>query len=291
MTRRAHAPLVPIAMNLEAAPPDGRVSDLLGPQAKVAGLAAACLPDRTPWQGMLQILRYNRRHYLGAVGGALFLAWLAWMSGPTWTRIAALALAFLLVAGAIVSLAVSHWVYDRSGLHRWDWLVARVPAPAEWAVVHAGLDEASPALRRIYPGAIGHVVDIYDAATMTEPAIRVARKTASSTASMRARHDRLPMDGESVHLGLLFFAAHELRRTHERNALLVEMRRALAHDGRLVVVEHLRDLPNLLAFGPGALHFFARRHWLRSFGAAGLAVEREDRITPFVRAFFLRRAP
>jgi hypothetical protein len=57
-----------------------------------------------------------------------------------------------------------------------------------------------------------------------------------------------------------------------------------------VVVEHLRDLANTLAFGPGALHFLPRREWLRLAAASGLALHDEARLTPFVRAFFLARA-
>ena len=248
------------------------------------------LPRRTRFQGAAQVLRYNLPRYLAAFAvAALALVAAPLVREPRWLPPVLLAVAALLVAGGLASLLATHWVYDRSGLHRWGWLAAQVPASRRWLVVHAGLDEASPALRHLYPQARGAVVDIYDPAAMTEPAIRVARAGARPEAAVRARHDRLPVPDAAADLALLFFSAHELRRPADRAALFQELARALGPGGRIVLVEHLRDLPNLLAYGPGALHFHSRRAWARGFAAARLRVAHEQPITPLVRAFFLER--
>jgi len=248
------------------------------------------LPTRRRWQGAGQILRYNRPAYLAAALATAALAGGAWLTFlPNWARAACLAAAVLVFAAAAASLLVAHAIYDRSPLHRWTWLTAGLPEPGSWLVLHAGLDEATPALRRLYPGAAGLSLDIYDAAAMDKPSIRAAR-VQEAAESPCASHAALPVPDGRTDLLMLFFVAHELRAEDDQGALLQEVHRVLragAMPGRAVVVEHLRDVPNGLAFGPGALHFFGRRRWLRVFGAAGLAVRQELRITPFVRAFFL----
>jgi SAM-dependent methyltransferase len=70
-----------------------------------------------------------------------------------------------------------------------------------------------------------------------------------------------------------------------------ELRRVLAPRGRVLVVEHLRDVPNFLAFGPGFLHFHPRREWLRVAKAANLAVTKTAKVTPWVTALLLEKAP
>jgi hypothetical protein len=60
--------------------------------------------------------------------------------------------------------------------------------------------------------------------------------------------------------------------------------------GQVVLVEHLRDMPNFLAFGPGFLHFHSGRSWRGSIQKAGLRIEQQTRVTPFVCCFILRKA-
>jgi hypothetical protein len=250
-------------------------------------------PPRGRYQGMEQILRYNLPMYVGASAFALSAAAAGLalrLSRPTSWALLALAAAVLL--GSAWSLLVSHYIYDRSDLFRWEWLRARVPVPRRWVVVHAGLDEVSPALRRYFPDAQGSVLDIYDPRAMTEPAIARARRlTPPPEPAQRVAASALPLGGGAADLVMLFFAAHELRQRDSRDRFFAEVRRIVEPSrGRVVVVEHLRDAANALAFGPGALHFLPRAEWLRVTSGADLALRDEARLTPFVRAFFFEAA-
>lgn len=237
-----------------------------------------------------QIVRFNWPYYVAAgVGLAVGPAVIARLSLPAWVRYPAYAGCLLVAAWLIASLVASWIVYDRSRLMDWDWVLQALGfSPASWIHLHAGHDEATPALQRIFPGANGRVFDIFDETEMTERSIATARKlTTRNAEAVDFRH--LPLPKGTIDAALLLLSAHELRSDAARGALFAELRRVLGPAGRVVVAEHLRDWPNFAAYGPGVLHFHSRRTWLRCFARQRFDVHREFSITPFVRIFVLRR--
>lgn len=248
-------------------------------------------PPHGRYHGLLQILRYNQPMYAKA-GAASLAAILAVVLLPMPRPLAALALAGVaaVLLWSASSLLVSHWVYDRSQLGRWNWLAGlfREP-PQRWTSVHAGLDETFGALKRIFPAESATVLDIYDPAEMTEPSIVRARRLSLDRDATEAAFHALPLAGGLQDAVFLIFAAHELRRPESRLRFFREIARALAPGGRVVLVEHLRDWRNFLAFGPGFLHFLPRREWLRLAAAADLGVREDFRITPFVAVLALEK--
>lgn len=100
--------------------------------------------------------------------------------------------------------------------------------------------------------------------------------------------DALPFDDGSTDLVVVTLAAHEIRHPQRRESLFKEIARIVAPDGRVVVVEHLRNLSAALAFGPGLFHFYPRGEWVRLARAARLTIAEEFHITPFVHVFVLR---
>jgi SAM-dependent methyltransferase len=190
------------------------------------------------------------------------------------------------------SLLVSWYVYDHVGVTRWQWLHHRLPLPLHrWTNIHAGLDESTSVLRQLFPQTEGSAVDIYDSRETTEPSISRARRIHPSTQPFTSgKYDALPLPDNDYDAVFLLFAAHEVRAADDRTKLLRETARVLRDHGRVVLVEHMRDWKNFVAFGPGFLHFHSSRNWLRSIRGAGLFVEQESRVTPFVACFVLRKA-
>lgn len=215
-----------------------------------------------------QSLWVNGPFYLGAA--ALIAA--AWFKPALWP------LAGLAAWWLVASIVASYWVYARSELASARWMQELLPGgPTRWCNLHAGLDPTSDALRALFPTARGVSIDLLDSGLMTEASIR------------RAAQDALPLGDQSIDTVVLMLAARELRDADRRAALFAEIERVLETWGSLLIVEHVRDLANFLAFGPGLLHFFPERVWREAATAEGLEFSDERRITPFVRALHFRK--
>lgn len=240
---------------------------------------------RGPVAGVAMILRYNWPLYVaGLATAATGAAVAASTTPPRSVRFAGGAAAAGAGWLAIASLAASWWVYDRSELYRWTWLTSAVPGkPDDVLVVHAGLDEASQPVGRLWPDATVTSVDVHGGTGPTTSSLRRARATATS-----ADGDELPTSG-SFDVAVAFLAAHEIRTHHGRVELLEDLRRSLRPGGRLVLVEHVRDLVNALAYGPAINHFYPVEEWHRVLNAADLDIVGEGRITPFVVVLTARK--
>jgi SAM-dependent methyltransferase len=190
---------------------------------------------------------------------------------------------------ACASFLAFHAMFDRSELLEGQWLKAEVPrAPGQWVQINAGLEETTLPLKEVFPEAEGKMFDLYSQAVMTEPAVTRARRQRVDSA-ISVQPEALPIEDGWAELIVVTLAAHEIRDGQQRECFFRELRRVVAPEGKVIVIEHLRDLAAALAFGPGILHFFPRGEWMRLGRSVGLEVERERRITPFVRVFVYRR--
>ena len=242
---------------------------------------------RSPFQGVLNILRFNRHFY---VLGLLVLATIVgsfWFF--QWSNILFLMILLGFCYGLFMPLIVSAYVYDFSGFYRFDWLkklnlddhAARIHLN-----IHAGFDETSYQLDELFPKASLHVFDFYNEKRHTEPAIIRARKVSLVFPNTQQIETGLiPMSDQTVNTIFLIFAAHEIRAFDEKVTFLKECRRVCASGGKVVMVEHLRDLPNFLAFSVGFTHFFSRNTWLKAYKEAGFTSIHETKHTPFISIF------
>ena len=247
-------------------------------------------PQRRPFQGVLNILSFNRHFYvIGLVVLAAIVGIHIYFPMPSWLFLTILcAFAY----GLIMPLIVSAYVYDYSGYYKFDWLeqiVADQHETGKIVNINAGFDETSFILADRFPNSSIEVFDFYDQHRHTEPAIVRARKVSLVYPGTKQMDSgRVPLNDHSVDKIFLLSAVHEIRANQEKVRFLTECRRVCKPDGQVIMVEHLRDLPNFLAFTIGFTHFFSRHTWLSAFRSAGFSTVSETKFTPFLSIFVAR---
>lgn len=238
--------------------------------------------------GVVRIFLYNWPIYVSTWLGGLALILLATFEPRI--RLWAILLGGIPIVWSFVSLSVSWYIYDRSHLQSGWWITALLPSSVKnWSTVHAGLD-AEVDLEPVMPGACSARLDIFDSSLMTSGSIERARgRTAPAKAALPCSPTSLPLEGDACDAIIVAFVAHEIRDQNARECFFGELRRCVRPGGRVVLVEHLRDVNNFLAFGPGWLHFQPRSEWLRLAARADLTIASEIRVTPWIMALSLER--
>lgn len=254
------------------------------------GANRAMAINRSPVQGVLNIVRFNWHFYVFAF---LFFALLFFVLdyAPTRYRIWLQVVFIVAVATTMISLLVSFYIYDLSALYKLTWLDdVLCDVPAIIVNINAGFDETSVLLQRKFPGAELFVFDFYDPAQHTEISIKRARKAYPpfpNTQAVTSAH--LPLGENSIDAVFALLAAHEIRNNSERALFFTELRRVIKPAGQIIVVEHLQDVANFLAYNIGFRHFHRHSAWQQTFVTAGLHLQQERKITPFISAFVLKK--
>jgi len=253
--------------------------------------SSKAISNRSHFSGLSRVISFNWPLYLAALVAVLALLVVAFLPsvGVVISRFAVILLVGVSLQ-TVASLIASHWVYDLSALRDWSWLKKSVGSPKRIVLVHAGYDETGGELERVFPASEILTVDFYSALERREPSIVRAQKLFPTDAVPIANTlSNWPLADHSVDLVLVAFAAHEVRDYDKRVMLFKEMRRILNSTGQVMLVEHVRDLANFLAYGVGAFHFLAGSDWIRCTEAAELHIHTQFKITPFVRVFELCR--
>lgn len=246
---------------------------------------------RGRFQGVGAIVRFNWPFYLVAALAVFVLTISCFLVPVGWS----LAVLLCGLSGGVyflsVSLLVSYWIYDLSDLYRFRWLarISGIRKAKRVVFCHCGFDEASELLKSEIGNAELVVLDHYDPERMTEASIKRARKLFPPTGeTIAVAYDQWPTERDRADLVFGILAIHEFRSVGERAAWFAEAKRSLAAGGKIIVIEHVRDAANFLAFGPGFLHFHSVGKWRESWESAGLKLANTFRITPWVRVFAIK---
>ena len=199
-------------------------------------------------------------------------------------------LAFLY--GLIMPLIVSAYVYDFSGYYDFNWLRKYNISDSgtkQILNINAGFDETSFIIKNIFPQSDLKLFDFYNAEQHTEQAIIRARKVSLVYPdTQQIISNSIPLKDNSVDIIFLLSAVHEIRSQEEKVQFLKECLRLCKADGKVIMVEHLRDFPNFAAFTIGFTHFFSKTTWEKAFTDAGFTSFQETKFTPFMSIFNCR---
>lgn len=243
---------------------------------------------RKKFQGVLNILSFNRHFYILGLT-ALVLITISYLVFQ-WSFLLYCTILTAFLYGLIMPLIVSAYVYDFSGFYDFDWLTKfdlKDAAEKQIVNINAGFDETSFIIKRLFPGSNLKVFDFYNAQRHTEPAIVRARKVSTVyPGTQQVVSNAVPLESNSVDLIFLLSAVHEIRTQQEKVEFLKECHRVCKQDGKVIMVEHLCDLPNFLAFSIGFTHFFSCRTWKKAFKKAGFSSFEETKFTAFMSIFY-----
>ncbi|WCL48867.1 class I SAM-dependent methyltransferase [Leptospira sp. GIMC2001] len=244
--------------------------------------------NRSPFQGLINVIYFNWHYYLILII-MLIAIYITNFIFQFIDNSDLILLTCILASPVVVSLAVTFYVYDLSDLYELNWLENKnITENSKILIVHAGLDEISQSIEKKFPEAIVEVCDFYDPNLHTEISIRRARKRYPpnpKTISISSRN--IPFSNQSMDVILVFLSAHEIRNNKERIDFLMELRRVLKRDGRIYLTEHLRDIPNFIAYTIGFLHFHSRDTWRNNFLTSDLSLIQEIKNTIFISTFIL----
>jgi ubiquinone/menaquinone biosynthesis C-methylase UbiE len=243
---------------------------------------------RKPFQGVRNIVRFNWHFYVLALGFLLLLLLFANYADAAFT-LYILLFALLIVFPVLISLSVSYYVYDLSGLYKLIWIDSFIDAEKSKIInINAGFDETSILLKDKFPNAELIVLDFYNPEKHTELSIKRARKTYPVFPGTKAvTETSLPIPDNSADKIFVIFAAHEIRNEDDRIKFFMELKRIIKPAGQIIVTEHLRDTVNFWAFNIGFLHFYSKQSWLTVFQSVGLQLKSEHKHTPFISIFTL----
>lgn len=244
-------------------------------------------PVRKRFEGLNNLVRFNWHSYL-----ILFTALMViFFTGLFIEKYRIFAIVFIVASLLIVviSLIATYYIYDFSPLYKFTWLRDKLQyRPARIINIHAGFDVTSRLIAKMYPKDEISVFDFYNANKHTEISTKRARKNYPPFAGTRnIITNHIPLKDGYADRIFLIFSAHEIRSNMERNNFFEELNRILSRNGKIIVVEHLRDAPNFLAYNLGFFHFYTKQTWLNNFFSSGLHCREQIKITPFITAFIL----
>ncbi len=131
---------------------------------------------RKPFQGITNIIRFNWHFYALSLSLILLSIFMSNYATGQLTNCLYI-ICFLITLPVLISLLVSFYVYDLSGLYNFNWINQLKSDERSMIInINAGFDETSNLLKDKFISSELKVLDFYDPSKHTEVSIKRARK-------------------------------------------------------------------------------------------------------------------
>src|SRR6185503_773158 len=165
---------------------------------------------RKPFQGVGNIIRFNWHFYILSWGFLLLLLFIANYLNESFQLYSYIA-CLLVTCTTLISLFVSYYVYDLSGLYSLNWL-GESRTEGKIVNINAGFDETSVLLKDKFKNAELLTLDFYNPLKHTEISIRRARKAYPPfPGTKQVTTTNLPLEDKPADRIFVIFSAHEIR--------------------------------------------------------------------------------
>lgn len=243
------------------------------------------LVKRKAFLGVTNIIRFNWHFYVLASLLFILMVFIARFSSIYILQQVSLIGAILILISTSLSIFVSWYIYDFTNIYQLPFIKASGES-FSIANFNAGFDEFSPVIKCKFPNASLDVFDFYNPVRHTEISVKRARKSIKPYPGTRIIDtNTFVPEADKYDIVFLIFSAHEIRDTKERITFLHLLETSLKASGKIYVMEHTRDLANLLAFNLGSLHFYSDKSWKNCFMLAKLKVKRQYKLNPFINLY------
>jgi hypothetical protein len=245
---------------------------------------------RKPFQGVLNVVKFNWHFYALAFIITIFLLTSIQLIPQKYTFFCYFISSFILIS-TLISLVVTYYIYDYSKIYNLNFIdYLNIKSTDNLITINAGFDEFSFIISNKFKTKNLQVFDFYDSKKHTEISIERARKISKIYPNTKSiETSKIPVGENSIDFIFLLFAAHEIRNQHERIVFFQEIEKKLTQSGKVIVLEHLLNFPNFVAYTIGFFHFLSKKEWQKTFQNSNLQIQSETKITPFLSLFILQK--
>lgn len=234
---------------------------------------------------------FNKDKIMLGIAVAVVSVVISMYSSPTVTR-------FLLILGIgilvniTMALYASYKLYDQSALYKPRELLSdlRLKDGEIGILLHASFDPLSRELEKLlYPAQL-KIYNLYGSRHEDEKSIKISNRVFPPH-PRQVNVDPTDMKDPSSSVDYIFAitAAHEILSQEKRVRFFKEVKRILKDDGRLILVEQMRDLVNFTFFNIGAFHFVSLKSWEKAISEAGLRIVQREKITMWGTALHIEK--